>query len=132
MGKINKYEKFLEKDMNIRDDEYSYLNDRSDDKLDNDEMADMEHLIYLLRSMFKNNGIDVVVESKDLDISIYCTMNRREDLKDVLNVLSVVNKLKKDILPQYECEFDLWETKKGKPLLTFKFVYFGDEDYIPF
>ena len=159
---INKYKKFLEeKDINYRGDDYSYLNDdldRGDDstydpweddpgyrKLNSDnfdyddddddiENDDIEHLLYLLRTMFKNSGIDVQIEHKNLDIIIYCVMSFKERLKDIISVFDVANKLKKDILPQYDSEFQLWETREGQPLLTFSFSYKEglDDDNMPF
>lgn len=161
MKNFNDYKKFLEKE-NIREDEDSHLNDgingrwpdsnfeddgyqylnsgesRSTssfrDEEYEDEMDDVKHLLYLLRTMFKNNGIEVDIEHKNMDIMIYCVMERKERLKDVMNVLSVANKLKKDILPQYDCEFEMWETRKGKPMLTFNFFYNEglNDDGIPF
>ena len=108
-----------------------------DDDFDEDddiEMDDVEHLLYLLRSMFKNSGIEVEVEHKNLDIMIYCVMSRKERLKDLINVFGVATKLKKDILPQYDSEFEMWETKTGQPMLVFYF-YYGEglgDDNIPF
>lgn len=164
MKNFNDYKKFLEEKENIREDEYSHLNDdingrwddsnyeddgyqylnsgesrsessfRDEEYEEDGEQDDVQHLLYLLRTMFKNNGIDVEIEHKNMDIMIYCIMERKERLKDVMNVLSVANKLKKDILPQYDCEFEMWETKKGNPMLTFNFYYregLGD-DGIPF
>lgn len=125
------------------DDDYGreYLNSgesrstfRDEEYEDDVEMGDIQHLLYLLRTMFKNNGIEVEVENKNMDIMIYCIMNPKERLKDIINVFSVANKLKKDILPQYDCEFEMWETRKGKPMLTFNF-YYGEglnDDRIPF
>ena len=85
----------------------------------------MEHLEYLLREMFKNVGIDVTVTSDNGDIQIVVMLNKKERLRDVISVFSVANKLKKDILAQYDSEFDLWEDNKGLPMLTFNF-YYGD------
>jgi len=105
------------------DEEYNKLN--SDDSDDNGYQDDMEHLEYLLREMFKNVGIDVTVTSDNGDIQIVVMLNKKERLRDVISVFSVANKLKKDILAQYDSEFDLWEDNKGLPMLTFNF-YYGD------
>lgn len=154
--KINKYNSFINE--NTRDDEYSYLNDKldlnsrwddstydsyedegfyndSEDEDDNYENEDMEHLLYLLRKMFNNSGIDnVEITNKKMDLTIYVELRSREKLRDIIKVFEVVNKLKKDILPQYDSEFDMWKTKKGSPLLTFNFYYDEglDDDNVPF
>jgi hypothetical protein len=152
--KINRYNNFIKE--NIRDDEYSYLNDEldynrwddsthdpySDEGFYNDSEDDdvdqdynMEHLLYLLRKMFNNSGIDNVdITNKKMDLAIYVELRTREKLRDIIKVFEVINKLKKDILPQYDSEFDMWKTKKGSPLLTFNFYYnegLGD-DNVPF
>jgi hypothetical protein len=96
---------------------------------------DIQHLNYLLRSMFKNSGIeDVQIENKKLDISISCVLRKRESMKNVIKVFEIAKKLKRDILAQYDSEFEMWETKDGRPLLTFNF-YYGEglnNDYAPF
>jgi hypothetical protein len=152
--KVNKYNSFIKE--NIREDEYSHLNDdldrwddstydlysddgfynddsEYDDNLDQDD--DMDHLLYLLRKMFHNSGIDNVdITNKKMDLTIYVELRSRERLRDVIKVFEVVNKLKRDILPQYDSEFDMWKTKKGSPLLTFNFYYDEglDDDNFPF
>jgi hypothetical protein len=95
-----------------------------DEELEDDvDGNDMDHLVYLLRTMYKNSGIDVQIDYKGLDIMIYCVMSYKERLKDIISVFEVSNKLKKDILPQYDSEFEMWETRKGQPLLIFNFYY---------
>ena len=180
--KIKKYNIFLEKD-NLREDEFSHLNDmlnkknegrwddededdhdygfydqddeeddelfgrpyygskdneyEDDDEYDEDGINsnDIQHLNYLLRTMFRNSGIeDVRIENKKLDISISCILSRKDSMKNVIKVFEVAKKLKKDILAQYDSEFEMWETKDGRPLLTFNF-YYGEglnDDNAPF
>lgn len=133
------------KNMNYREDENSWMNDKLNDdeddwddwdgdnryghgpsKDDDDDIDsdDMSHLLYLLRSMFNNSGIEnVYVENKKMDISISVEMRRRERLKDIIKVFEVSNKLKRDILAQYDSEFEMWETKDGRPMLVFNFYY---------
>ena len=122
-------------DDDYEDEGYDKLNsDDYDDSDDNGNQDDMAHLEYLLREMFRNVGIDVTVSSDNGDIQIVVMLNQKERLRDVINIFSVANKLKKDILAQYDSEFDLWEDKKGQPMLTFDF-YYGDglgDDNSPF
>lgn len=112
-------------DDDYEDEGYDKLNSDDDDSDDNGGQDDMEHLEYLLREMFRNVGIDVTVTSDNGDIQIVVMLNKKERLRDVISVFSVANKLKKDILAQYDSEFDLWEDNKGLPMLTFDF-YYGD------
>ena len=122
-------------DDDYEDEGYDKLNsDDYDDSDDNGNQDDMAHLEYLLREMFRNVGIDVTVTSDNGDIQIVAMLNQKERLRDVISIFSVANKLKKDILAQYDSEFDLWEDKKGQPMLTFSF-YYGDglgDDNSPF
>lgn len=122
-------------DEDYEDEGYDKLNsDDYDDSDDNGNQDDMAHLEYLLREMFRNVGIDVTVTSDNGDIQIVAMLNQKERLRDVISIFSVANKLKKDILAQYDSEFDLWEDKKGLPMLTFSF-YYGDglgDDNTPF
>jgi hypothetical protein len=104
--------------------------DDDDDDMDDDDgvpSEDMENLLYLLRTLFKSSGVDIEIENKGLDITIYSILNKRQKMSSILKVLNVVKKLKTDILPQYESEFELWETKSGEPMFTFNFMYEGSD-----
>lgn len=151
---IKGYKLFLEKDINWREDEFSYMNDdlnsRWDDSTydpydddyddyddidryhqeesDDVDIDDMEHLLYLLRTMFKNAGIEANISNKKMNITVYIQLTPKERLRDVINVFEVVNKLKKDILIQYSCDFEMWETKVGRPYFEFTFTYESDDD----
>jgi len=98
------------------EDDYEDVKDIEDD--------DMSNLLYLLRTMFRNSGIEeVYVENKKMDITISVELRKRERLKDIIKVFEVANKLKRDILAQYDSEFEMWETREGRPLLIFNFMY---------
>lgn len=115
---------------------YDYKDDDDDDGYEYEEDSEeMEHLLYLLRMMFKNSGIEEVeVSSKGLDIEIDVYLNKEERLKSILKVFEVAKKLKKDILAQYDSEFNMYYTKEGDPVLTFNFDYGDglDDDKSPF
>ena len=96
-----------------------YDPDAEDDVQDDD----MQHLLYLIRSLFKNGGVDADIDHEGLNISICVVLNRKEKMSNILRVFDVAKKLKKDILLQYESEFELWETKDDRPVLTFNFEY---------
>ena len=132
---FDRSEWFRDKDDEDEDEGFNKLNsDDDDDDYDGSEPDDMAHLEYLLREMFRNVGIEASVSSNNGDIEIIVMLNPKERLKDVLSIFGVANKLRKDILGQYDSEFDLWEDKKGQPMLTFDF-YYGDglgDDNAPF
>ena len=136
--KLKNYKELFEKYEDTDYDDESYYND--DDYLfgipdtskkvtkdEEDELigdSDMDNLLYLLRTMFKNKGIkNVYVENDELDISISVTMNMKEKIENIISVFDTAKRLKRDILPQYDSEFEMWETKDGRPLLTFNFYY---------
>lgn len=112
------------------EDDYDYEDDSTYDYEDEDiSDDDMQHLLYLLRSMFRNSGIeDVQVTNKKMDITITCNLRRKERLKDLIKVFEVAKKLKKDILAQYDSEvemYDQWDKvdKESKPVVEFSFLY---------
>lgn len=123
----DKLDKKSNKDLD--DWEYNYDDDSTsyDDDIDDDD--DVETLNALLRKMFRNSGIDnVIVETIKMDITITITLNRREELKQVIKIFEVANKLKKDILAQYDSEvemYDSWDKldKMSKPTVVFSFLY---------
>lgn len=147
--KLKNYKELFEKYEDTDYEDESYYND--DDYLfgrpshskkgteeEEDEQigdSDMDNLLYLLRTMFRNKGIkDVYVEHEELDITISVTMGYREKIESIISVFDTAKRLKRDILPQYDSEFEMWETKDGKPLLTFNF-YYGEgleDDNTPF
>lgn len=109
-------------------------NEYEDDDDDDDNDGQLGHLLYLLRLMFKNTGVEVEITNEDLDISIVAFMNVKEKLKDVIKVFEVAKKLKRDTLAQYDSEFEIWYARDGRPMLTFNF-YYGDgldDDNSPF
>jgi hypothetical protein len=113
------------------DEDYSEYEEEDDDEEDDGQLG---HLLYLLRLMFKNTGVEVEITNDDLDISIVAFMNEKERLTDVIRVFEVAKKLKRDTLAQYDSEFEIWYGKDGRPMLNFNF-YYGDgldDDNSPF
>ena len=106
------------------------FNKYSDDGEDDDGEDEEDHLCYLIRSMFNNYGVSAYVERDDLDIILYIYLQKKEKMQNILRCFDIVtNKLKRDILPQYESELELYESKEGIPILQFSFFYSdGDKD----
>jgi len=115
-------------------DDRDYEDSDEDSDEDSEDDGQFGHLLYLLRLMFKNTGVEVEITNDDLDISIVAFMNPKERLRDVIRVFEVAKKLKRDTLAQYDSEFEIWYGKDGRPMLTFNF-YYGDgmdDDNTPF
>lgn len=115
----------------FRDEEdYDYDDDSTQyDEDDDISQDDMQHLLYLLRSMFRNSGIeDVEVTNNKMDITISCKLRRKERLKDFIKVFEVAKKLKTDILAQYDSEVEMFDQydkheKQSRPHVEFSFLY---------
>jgi hypothetical protein len=103
---------------------------------DDDEEDDIQHLTYLLRQMFRNSGVDNVHISakRNEDIVIEVYMGKKDTLRNVIKVFEVANKLKRDILAQYDSEFDIWTAKNGSGILSFGFTLDEglNDDTMPF
>lgn len=110
------------------DDEY--------DIYDQDEDDDTQHLTYLLRQMFKNSGIGNVqiTAKRNEDIVIEVNMEKKDSLRNIIKVFEVANKLKRDILAQYDSEFEIWTARNGAGILSFGFTLDEglDDDNMPF
>jgi hypothetical protein len=96
--------------------------------------ADMDHFLYLLRAHFRNCGIsDIEINREGLDITIFAILNKREKLKSIINIFNAVKKIKKDLMQQYDSDFELYESKLGDPVLSFEFTYDeGGDSKAPF
>lgn len=112
------------------DDDYTYGDDEGD------EDDDVQHLTYLLRQMFRNSGVDNVqiTAKRNEDIVIEVYMGKKDTLRNIIKVFEVANKLKRDILAQYDAEFDIWTAKNGAGILSFGFTLDEglDDDNMPF
>ena len=101
-----------------------------------DEEDDIQHLTYLLRQMFRNSGInDVQITAvKNEDIVIEVLMPKKDSLRNIIKAFEVANKLKRDILAQYDSEFDIYTNTRGGGVLSFAFTLDEglDDDNQPF
>lgn len=121
------------KSSNPKFNDYDDYDDYGDD---DEEDHDIENLKYLLRQMFKNSGIrDISVTTvKNEDIVIEVYLSEKETLRNVIKVFEVANKLKRDILAQYDSEFEIWQMKNNKSVLSFGFTLDEglEDDNMPF
>jgi hypothetical protein len=122
---------YPKKDSKKDKDDDEYEEDIYSDEEFVDEDGDMERLVTLLVSYFENQGVNVDVENDGLNITILAVLDKQDKLHNLVNLFSIVKKVKKDILPQYDSEFELWESKDGRPMLYFNFDYeegLGDDN----
>ena len=64
-----------------------------------------------------------VTARKNDEILIEVYMGKKETLRNVIKVFEVANKLKRDILAQYDSEFEMWQSKDNRGILTFGFTW---------
>lgn len=124
--------KVIKEELEYFEDEY-HEEEEFDNMESQDDEEEDDHLCYLIRTFLNGNGITSSVERSDLDISVYVFLQRKEKFKNIVKAFDVViNKMKRDILPQYELEVELYESKQGIPILSFSFFYGAKDDSSPF
>ena len=104
-----------------KDEENYWDDDKEDFKYDDDFLGDTATMVH---NIIEKSGIKnfYVSNSKD-NISVQFVLNMSEKFSSMMNIMSMVKKIQTEVLIQYNSEMDLWETKKGLPLLTFDFYY---------
>jgi hypothetical protein len=152
--KFDKFKSFLEKQYESPDEDWgedgdeSYYNsddylfgrpykstkskyyEEDDDNNSSSTSDGMDNICELIRDMFNLSGLKAFVESDEMDITVSVEMKNKDKLKRLLKVLEVAKRLQKDVLVEYECEFEVWETKKEKtPLLVFNFYVTGEAPF---
>ena len=131
--KVKKYDSYLREGRDDYEDEYydqyGYGDeDYAQGQEEDDQDEDMEHLLYLLRTYLKDGGAkDVSVRNSSSSIKVEIVMQKKENLSDVIRLFATLERLSNDIMADYDSEFDIWETKKGEPLLIIDY-YAPDED----
>lgn len=130
--KVKKYDSYLREGRDDYEDEYYDQYGHDDDypqgQEEDDQDDDMEHLLYLLRKYLKDGGAkNVSVKNSSSSIKVEIVMEKKENLSDVIKIFSTLERLSNDIMADYDSEFDIWETKKGEPLLIIDY-YAPDED----
>lgn len=110
----------------------NYEDDYEDDNFEDDNFEDdMMNLTFLLKSMFKNSGIDIEVTNEEYDIEITVMLYNIENIDKLVNIFDIVKKLKNDILLGYASSFELWQNRNGYSIITFVF-YMRDHNDLPF
>jgi hypothetical protein len=140
--KVKKYDSYLREGRDDYEDEYydqygyGEEEDYAQSQEEDDEDPDMEHLLYLLRTYLRDSGAkDVSVKNASSSIKVEIVMKKEENLSDVIKIFAGLKRLSEDIMADYDHEFDIWETKKGDPLLIIDYYApdaQDDEDGAPF
>lgn len=132
--KVKKYDSYLREGRDDYEDEYydqygyGDEEDYAQGQEEEDDDPDMEHLLYLLRTYLRDGGAkEVSVRNSSSSIKVEIVMKREENLSDVIRLFATLERLSNDIMADYDSEFDIWETKKGEPLLIIDY-YAPDED----
>ena len=102
--------------------------DDAPEEIEEDDQKD--NISYEIRKILSLYGIVGEVEFEEkygLSIRIY--LKKREKMSNIIKIMdTVINKVKKQILPQYESEVELYETTKGQPVLEFDFYLLSDSE----
>ena len=125
MKSIKKYQDFK---INEKwDDEDEYPNDDFYNKEEQEEEVDfdgeMDYLCQTIESLFDNSNINCNVTNQDLDLTVFVFPEKKETLKNLTKIFDIANKLRRDILPQYSSEFEIYKQKDGYTVITFQFTY---------
>ena len=92
------------------------LFESSDDLSDDNDV--LENLVSILRKYIRNAGLEPYVSYEDGEIYVQFILDQVETMPHLMKVMKLINKLRTDILIQYDCEFDLAETRDEQPLIT--------------
>ena len=83
-----------------------------------------KHLCYLVRKLLSNQlpNIDTDVDYNNDGLEVYFFLQRREKIDVLVKIFECAYKLKKETLPQYISEVELYESKEGYPVFLFTFL----------
>ncbi len=113
------------------DDGDDYIDDDSDEEYQNDDFdSEMIDLCNVIKKLYDNSELSVNIDYDGLNIIVYVFFNKKEKIKTLTKTFDVANKLRKDILPQYDSEFELYENEEGDPIICFEFTFNDDEPII--
>ncbi len=126
MKSIKKYQDFKINEKWGDEDEYPN-DDIYDEKEQGEEEVDfdgeMDYLCQTIESLFDNSNINCNVTNQDLDLTVFVFPEKKETLKNLTKIFDIANKLRRDILPQYSSEFEIYKQKDGYTVITFQFTY---------
>lgn len=99
-----------------------YINEKSEEE----EVSMEDEFNYVsstIRKMARSQGfndLNIYLDKEELFI-MEVILKPTETFENVIKLMEFVEKIQKDILVGFNCDMDLWETKKKSPLFTFEF-----------
>ena len=102
------------------DDDYDFPDDNDEESFEDTA----KHLCYLVRKLLSNQlpNIDTDVDYNNDGLEVYFFLQRREKIESLVKIFECAYKLKKETLPQYISEVELYESKEGYPVFLFTFL----------
>jgi len=95
---------------------------------DDSESGELSELCYWIQRLFSAKNLDSKVESGDgYDMVAYLFLDKKEKISTLLKAFEVATKIKEEI-PQYDVEVELYENKKGLPILKFDLIWNEESD----
>lgn len=109
------------------DDNYEYQDEENPENIEGEESSEyfdseMTDLCNTIKSLYDNMDLYVDVDYDGLNITVFTFLEKKEKLRNITKSLEMATKLKRDILPQYDSEFELYENEEGYPILCFEFT----------
>jgi hypothetical protein len=108
--------------------EYEEGEEHDIEEIDDNFDSEMSSLCETIKSLYDNANLSVDVDYGGLNILIYAFLEKKEKIRSITKILDISNKLKKDILPQYDSEFEIYESEEGYPIMYFEFTYNDGSD----
>jgi len=98
-----------------------YLNERAQEEPTFED--EFNYVSSTVRQMARAQGfsdVDIYLDKDEIFI-MEIVLNPTETFENVIRLMEFVEKIQKDILVDFKCDMDLWETKKKAPIFTFEF-----------
>jgi len=98
---------------------YNELIKESSGDYDEGKISNLKDLI---ENFYNRSGIEVEISSFDYDLKINIDINKTEKISNLLKIFDITNRVKLDLLGEYESEFDII-TNKNRSYISFNFYY---------
>lgn len=98
-----------------------YLNERAQEEPSLED--EFNYVSSTIRQMARAQGfndMDIYLDKDEIFI-MEIVLKPTETFENVIKLMEFVEKIQKDILVDFKCDMDLWETKRKAPIFTFEF-----------